>query len=159
MVGFSELLANELLSLCRAVLNVVVELFLFCVFVLSTHVGAVNTCADDPPPTSRGTIGCTPFSNPSGASTISPSPPPDNLVALTASLFVSGESGDPALGARPLSSIGSERAKKRKEQQARACAAETKCMQTLVPADKPFLPYCRPNAFNDARFCSGHDDV
>ena len=39
MVGFSELLANELLSRCRAVLSVVVELFLFCVFVLPTHVG------------------------------------------------------------------------------------------------------------------------
>ena len=39
MVGFSELLANELLTRCRAVLSVVVELFLFCVFVLPTHVG------------------------------------------------------------------------------------------------------------------------
>ena len=39
MVGFSELLANELLTRGRAVLSVVVELFLFCVFVLPTHVG------------------------------------------------------------------------------------------------------------------------
>ena len=32
-------------------------------------------------------------------------------------------------------------------------------MQTLVPADKAFLPFCRPYAFDDAQFCSGHDAV
>ena len=76
---------------------------------------AVNPCADDPPPISRGTVGSTPFNNALGASTISPSPPPDNLVALAMSLSVSGKSSDPALGARPFSSKGSERAEKRKE--------------------------------------------
>ena len=39
MVGVSELLADELLNQGRAVLSVVVELFLFCVCVLPTHVG------------------------------------------------------------------------------------------------------------------------
>ena len=42
MVDFSELLVNELLTWCRAVLSVVVELFLFSVFVLPTH---VDICA------------------------------------------------------------------------------------------------------------------
>ena len=39
MVDFYQLLANELSTRDRAVLSVVVELFLFCVFVLPAHIG------------------------------------------------------------------------------------------------------------------------
>ena len=53
-------------------------------------VAAVNTCADNPHPISRGAIGSTPFNNTFGVFAISPSPPPENIVALAASLSISG---------------------------------------------------------------------
>ena len=64
-------------------------------------VAAVSDCADDPPPIPHCNASFTPFNNALDASTISSSPPHDNLVrdtaaALTASLSVSGNSGNPA---------------------------------------------------------------